>query len=370
MKIVIYSGTFKKDQDGVARTLYELVDSLLDRGFEVSVWSPLISDIEREGLTINKLPSLPLFIYNDYRFSLVFHRIKKDIKKFDPDIIHISTPDYIGYRLMKWGKRHHIPVVSVYHTDFPSYLSYYHLGLFSNIGWRYLKRFYNQSDSVLVPTSELKKRLKEKNINNTWIWGRGIDTDKFKPENRSRSLREGWNVNDEKLITYVGRFVWYKDLDVFIDVYRRFSRSSEKGVKFLLIGSGPIIDELKESMPDAIFTGYLKGDELTRGFASGDIFLFPSTTETFGNVVQEALASGLPAIVSNVGGCQEIVNISNGGEICEAGSGEDFYRACRDLVRNDKKYNRYRDNGIDYSKKVSWMEINSRLIDHYISMTK
>ena len=370
MKVAIYTGTFKRDQDGVARTLYELVDSLLKRGIEVSVWSPSTSPNSREGLTVHRMPSVPLFLYTEYRFSINFHKIKKEISEFKPDIIHISTPDYIGYRLMMWGKRKDIPIIAAYHTDFPSYLSYFHLNLFSGLVWKYLKRFYRKGDSVLVPTAELKKKLSRKDIRNIRIWSRGIDTEKFNPKYRSEELRKKWKAQEKILITYVGRFVWYKDLNVLIDVYKRFKGSNINSVGFLMIGSGPIADDLKKSMPDAIFTGYLKDEKLIRAFSSGDIFLFPSKTETFGNVVQEAIACGLPAIVSNIGGCQEIVKRSRAGKICEAGEGKNFYDSCKKLIDNKELYQTYKTNGIEYSKHVSWDLINQDLIEHYYNMVR
>lgn len=366
MKIALYAGTYVKDKDGAVKTMYQLVASFLKAGHEVMVWSPDASttDGRREKVTI--MPSVPIPLYPDYKLGFYTASTEKQLDAFEPDIVQISTPDIIGNRFLKYARKRGLPVVSIYHTDFPSYLGYYRLGFAENFVWKYLRKFYNVCDALFVPTSEMKTRLESRGIRNVEIWGRGIDRDMFNPARRSSSVREAWQAGEKTVIAYAGRFVWYKDIHVVMDVYDSFSRSGHADdVLFVMIGSGPEEEELRRRMPKAVFPGYLVGTELPEAYASSDLFLFPSTTEAFGNVVLEGFSSGLPAVVSDVGGCQELVQRSGGGFIAEAGNHEQFFNYCMQLIRDRELYSRKRQNGLDYAEKMSWPVINSALIERY-----
>lgn len=370
MKIALYTGTFVRDKDGVARTLFELVNCIKNKGHKVKVWSPDVAqESSDENVDVRKLSSVPVLVYPDYKVGFFGPRTKKELDDFKPDIIHISTPDLVGREFLQYGKRNNIPAVSVYHTDFPSYLKYYQLGALTPPMWGYLRWFYNNSVNTLVPTRAMEKRLISKGINNTFIWSRGIKGDLFSPGKRSEKIRQEWKAEKRKVILYSGRFVWYKDLKTFIKVYEELVGLKDD-VKFVLLGSGPAEKELKESMPEAVFPGYLKDEKLAMSYASGDIFFFPSTTETFGNVVQEALASGLPSVVSNVGGCKEIIKQSNGGLISNAKDPGSFTKNIERLLDDEDLYNSLRENGLEFAKKRSWRYVNEQLLEKYEEISK
>ncbi len=366
MKIALYAGTYVKDKDGAVRTLYQLVASFLQAGHEVAVWSPDVSPHDEHQEKVVVMPSVPIPLYPDYKLGFYSASTEKELDTFSPDLVHISTPDIIGSRFLKYAKKRRLPVVSVYHTDFPSYLGYYRLGFLESVAWNYLRKFYNSCDALFVPTGQMKSRLESRGIENIEIWARGIDRELFNPDRRSDSLRNSWKAADKTVIAYAGRFVWYKDIHIVMDVYDRFKNSelAEK-VLFVMIGSGPEEEELRRRMPDAVFPGYLVGAELPEAYASSDLFLFPSTTEAFGNVVLEGFSSGLPAVVSNVGGCQELVRRSDGGLIAEAGKPEEFYNFCVQLVGNRELYLQKRQNGLEFATKMSWPVINGALIERY-----
>lgn len=365
MRIALYTGTFVKDKDGVARTLYEFVNCIKDEGHEVKVWSPDISEkVNEDKVKVTKLVSIPVLLYPDYKVGFFGARAKMQLDEFAPDIIHVSTPDLVGREFLQYGRRNNIPVVSVYHTDFPSYLSYYNLEPLSPPVWGYLRWFYNQSHYTLVPTETMGKKLKGKGIDNIHIWSRGIKSSRFSPEKRSEKIRDKWGVDGKFTILYSGRFVWYKDLKDFIGVYDRLMNKRDD-VAFVLLGSGPIEKELKEAMPDAVFPGYLTGDDLGIAYASADLFFFPSTTETFGNVVQEALASGTPAVVSDKGGCKDIVNTSGGGLVSRSNDIRSFQKNIEKIIDNKDLYRELRNNGLNYGMKRSWKRINRELLRIY-----
>lgn len=370
LRVAIYAGMYKENSDGAVKTLYELVNSLLEAGIEVGVWGFSITPQERKGLTLTKIISVPLPLYPDYRVTIPNPKLKRQLKKFNPDVLHITVPDLVGMFLMRYARKQGVPVLTSFHTDFPSYLKSYHLGIFYNLAWKISKWFYNKSRMTLAPTEEIIDKLKSKGIKRTKLWSRGIHLDMYSINFRSQSLRAQWGAQDKKVILYSGRFVWYKDLETFIEVYNLFKEHGPGNVLFVLAGDGPIRDELERRMPDAHFPGYLEGEELSRVYASSDILLFPSTTETFGNVVLEALASGLPAVVSDVGGCKEVVGKSLAGLVAKANDPLDFYQKCKQLVEDETLYKKMQKEGLKFAQKRSWKTINNRVIDQYLLLLR
>lgn len=365
MKIAIYLGTFKKNHDGVARATYQLVDSLLAKGHQVLVASPIVTPQRRKNLILFEFPAIPLFFYPEYKFGIPVFRYFRLLNQFNPDIIHIATPDLIGMMTSLFSHVRKIPQVFAHHSDIIAVFRYYSLGfLEKGIRWIY-RTFYNKACATFVPTCKIQQDLLQIGIKRVYIWSRGIDRNQFNPDLRSDSIRNLWDAENRTVILYTGRLVWYKDLDVFVGVYQHFHKHSELNPLFVLAGDGPIKQELEEKMPNAIFLGYVEDLELGRVFASSDLFLFPSTTETFGQVVQEALASGVPSVVSNIGGCQEIIEISKAGIIVPARNTVEFAKACEKLIEDKEFYQKCRENGLKYADSRSWHHINKKLIQKY-----
>ncbi|MBN1196352.1 MAG: glycosyltransferase family 1 protein [Candidatus Aminicenantes bacterium] len=366
MRIAIYSGTFKRNQDGATRTLYELTDTLLRNGIETGIWAYSLTRQSRKHLSLFKVPSIPLILYPDYRISFPLPRLESELDRFAPDVVHITVPDLMGIHFRNYARKRRIPILSSFHTDFVSYLKSYRLGSFSAPAWKYLQWLYNGTDAVLAPTRETANNLRSHNIRNVSIWSRGIHLDRFSPAFRSRELRQSWKAENRVVILFAGRFVWYKDLETFMQVYENFRMHRLLSrVRFVLAGDGPIKETLKKRMPEAVFPGYLSGTELSRVYASSDVFLFPSTTETFGNVIQEALASGLPALVSDQGGCQEIIAASGAGLVCPAGDVEAFSHACRGLINDPDRRADLRNRGLAWVRSRDWDRVNAAVTSAY-----
>ncbi|MCU0798429.1 MAG: glycosyltransferase family 1 protein [Candidatus Thermoplasmatota archaeon] len=365
MRIAIYAATFVPNKDGVAKTLHELVSTISKEGHEMAIWSSDVPEDVAKEHRVNITPSLPVFAYPAYRFGFFRPRNAKELDEFDPDIIHISTPDIAGLGFLRYGRKRKLPVSSVFHTDFPSYMRYYHVGFLKPLLWSYLKHFYNACDIVLAPTKKIEAMLKERGVKRTGLWSRGIHNERYNPSNRSSDFRKKHGIGNEVVYLFSGRFVHYKGLDVLISTYERMMREYGMQIKFLVIGSGPEEHRLKERMPEAVFPGYLTGVDLYEAYASSDIFLFPSTTETFGNVVLEAMASGLPCIVSDKGGCQELVNGSKGGLVSISDDVDSFVENCKRLLNDLTLRYELKNNAIEFSKTRSWDVINCDLLIKY-----
>jgi phosphatidylinositol alpha 1,6-mannosyltransferase len=367
MKIALYSGTYVRDKDGAVKSIYQLVSSFRKNGHNVAVWSPDVSAGDNQnGLPVHRMPSVPIPLYPDYKLGFFNDETRRQLDEFAPDIVHISTPDIVGRAFLLYARKKNIPAASAFHTDFPSYFSYYRLGFAVKHAWKYLTWFYNSCDIVLAPNESVRLKLAGYAIRNIEIWSRGVDKELFDPFRRSEKLRSAWNANGRSVIVYAGRFVLYKDIEVVMRVYDRFMEGEYADrVRFVMIGSGPEEEEMKRRMPEAVFTGYLTGEKLPEAYASGDIFLFPSTTEAFCNVALEALASGLPVVVSDVGGCRDIADRSAAGFVVHQGSVCDFYSKCIELLGDSSRYRELKASGLAYAETQSWSSVNGFVIDRY-----
>ncbi|MCF2139296.1 MAG: glycosyltransferase family 1 protein [Candidatus Lokiarchaeota archaeon] len=365
MHIALYTGMFKRNKDGVARCLHKLVRTFANHGHHVFIASPVLSYIDHPNLSFYKIKSKPLFFYPDYHISLFDFKYIQSILEYKPDIIQISTPDLIGLMLFFFARRYRIPVVFIHHSDIVRVFNYFGLGFLHYIINSILPLIYNKAIITFCPTNFYKRELHQLGVKRVGIWSRGVDHTIFNSDHRDKKLRKKWGAPEKKIILYAGRLVWNKRLDILIKVYQKFQKQNKIDTQFVLVGEGPILSTLVKKMPTAIFTGFLEGEELGTAIASGDLFLFPSDTDTFGQVVQEALSCGLPAIVSNVGGCQEIVHSSRAGMVISNNDVNAYYQACYKTLNDSQLYKKMRQNGIEFTRHRNWDSINLDLLKKY-----
>lgn len=368
MKVAIFTGNYNHIRDGVSLTLNRLVGFLTEQGVEVLVFGPTIDkpEIDHTGEFV-AVPSISLPGRPEYRISRAFpYDVQKRLEAFNPDIVHIATPDYLGYKALKWAIKKGIPVVASYHTHFSSYLKYYKLSFIEPLLWKYLSWFYGKCTHVYVPSESMATLLEEHDFNSELkIWARGIEAGRFSPSFRDYQWRVQNGISDDELIiTFVSRLVWEKNLKLFADVVNKLQRSYPK-LKALIVGDGPAKEGAKELMPDAVFTGFLKGDELAKAYASSDIFFFPSDTETFGNVTLEAMASGLPAVVADATGSRSLVNHGETGYVIPVESSDKFYTFIEKLINDDELRLKMSVSAIEKADEYSWSAVNNHLLSYY-----
>ncbi|MFB6249655.1 MAG: glycosyltransferase family 4 protein [Salinibacter sp.] len=334
-RVALFTGAYNHIADGVSLTLNRLVDHLERQGVEVRVFAPTVDDppIDHAG-TLVSAPSVPLPGRSEYRFTVgITPSMREELEAFNPTLYHIATPDLLGRHALTLARSTDTPVVASYHTHFSSYLKYYHLGLLESTLWSYLRRFYQQCEHVYVPSTAMAEVLEDHGISGGLrLWRRGVDTDRFTPNRRSVDWRQAHGIGDtEVVVAFVSRLVREKGLDVYADVIRRLER---RGVphRSLVVGDGPAREELEERLPNTLFTGFLEGPDLARAYASSDVFLFPSDTETFGNVTLEAMASGLPTIAADAAGSRDLVDPGTTGVLCPPGDRAAFAEATQRLV--------------------------------------
>lgn len=368
MKVAIFTGNYNHIRDGVSLTLNRLVGFLIENGVDVLVFGPTIDKpaIQHIGEFV-AVPSISLPGRPEYRISRAFPKdIQKRLKSFNPDLVHIATPDFLGYKALKWAIKNDKPLVSSYHTHFSSYLKYYKLSSVEPLLWKYLRWFYGKCTHVYVPSKSMVTLLEEQDISSEMkIWARGIESDRFSPSFRDHNWRIQHGVSDDELIiTFVSRLVWEKNPKIFADVVNKLQASYPK-LRALIVGDGPAMEGIKELMPHALFTGFLKGEELAKAYASSDIFFFPSDTETFGNVTLEAMASGLPSVVADATGSRSLVNHGESGFVIPVESSDKFYTFIEQLINDDKLRLKMSASAIEIADKYSWSAVNNHLLSYY-----
>lgn len=366
MKIAFFTDTFTPQVNGVTRTLGRLSEYLDNEGVDYRFFVPEIKD-EPYSNQIFRFTSLPFFLYPECRLALPnFIHIKKELEKFQPDIFHIATPFNMGLTGLAYGNKLNIPMVASYHTHFDRYLEYYDLQFLSKFIWKYMNWFHRSFQKTFVPSQETKKEVEGKGFSNVHIWSRGVDCDKFHPNFSADRIREKYEIKEDFILSYVGRLAPEKDLDILMQVAHALPEEIKEKVHWLIAGEGPLFKELQKEKPmNMTFTGYLKGEPLTELYASSDLFIFPSTTETFGNVVLEANACGTPVIGSRAGGVQEIIKHEHTGILCEPKNVENYVERISHLIRHPFLIEAMGKESRKFALSQSWDSIFSNLLSQY-----
>jgi len=370
-RIALFTGAYNHIADGVSLTLNRLVEHLEKNGSEVLVLAPTSEDppIEHKG-TLAAVPSIAAPGRPEYRLATGFpSHLKRRLKRFRPTLFHIATPDILGFKALRLAHNWGIPVVASFHTHFSSYLKYYNLGGIENILWKYGRWFYKNCSQIYVPSESMIDVLRQQGIENgVRLWPRGVDMDVFSPQNRSIAWRRRFGISDhEVVVSFVSRLVWEKGLDIFADVIENLSR---EGVphRSIIIGEGPARKILEKRLPGTIFAGYRRGEDLSAAYASSDVFLFPSDTETFGNVTLEAMASGIPTVCADAFGSRALVVSGKTGYLAPPGNSESFTKHVRELVRNNDLRTALGQGAFERAQKYTWDAILTRINGYYDEM--
>jgi len=323
MKIDIVTDTFAPDINGVAMTLGRLTDGLRLRGHRVHVIRTGGSAQKNETVAA----SVTLPGYKEVRLGLPeSSKLRRRWLKRRPDAIYVATESLLGRSAVKAARSLGIPVATGFHTNFHEYMDQYHLGGLQPAAMAYLKRFHKYSDCTLAPSPELVERLKAEGFEEVHLLGRGVDTHLFSPGQRCEKLRAGWGAAPSSpVVIVVGRLAAEKNLDLAVAAFAGM-KAAFPDLQCVIVGDGPLREKLAEKNPSIHFTGMLTGGELARHYASADLLLFPSETETFGNVLLEGLASGLVTVSYDYAAAARYVRSGENGFVAEKGNHEEFLR--------------------------------------------
>ena len=368
LKIALFSGNYNYVMDGPVRALNKLVMYLEKRGMNVLVFSPTTrnTNIKHAG-TLISVPSLALPGRNEYRIGLGIHgSVQKKLKEFEADLFHIAVPDYLGYCALRLAKRWGIPAVSSFHTRFETYLKYYNADWAKKYITSYMRYFYNSCEHVYAPCDSMAQELVDNSMgNDVRIWSRGVNRSVFNPSTRSNDWRNSLGICDnDVVIGFVGRLVLEKGLDVLVKTIKVIENISSKH-KVLIVGEGPERFNLEKHLPNAIFTGFLKGNDLARAYASSDIFFNPSQTETFGNVTLEAMASGLPCVCANATGSRSLIVDGENGYLIDPDNIVLYAKALTKIIDNPQKRKLMGRKSYEKSLYYDWDTIFNNMIENY-----
>jgi len=364
LRICIVTETFPPEVNGVTLTLGHLIAGMRQRGHFISVVRPrqTFDRDNRVELPTTVVRGLPLPGYNDLQFGLPAGRLLKSLwNRSRPDAVYIATEGPLGWSAMRAAVRLGIPTLSGFHTNFHSYSRYYRLGWLQSMVLRYLRHLHNHTTGTLVPASDLKRKLDQLGFHNVDVLGRGVDTEKFGPRYRCAELRRSWGLDDRGLaVVYVGRLAAEKNLHLALDAYHAMRREGGK-ISFVLVGDGPLRTSLQREHPDLIFCGMKTGEELARRYASGDIFLFPSETETFGNVTLEAMASRLAVVAYDYAAAREHIIQGETGLLAPLGDAAGFVQNAIRLIGEPELIERLRTGARLKAASISW----ARVVDSF-----
>jgi glycosyltransferase involved in cell wall biosynthesis len=307
MRFAIVTETYPPEVNGVALTVQGLETGLRQRGHAVSLVRPRQATDTGEGLDDTLLvrgARLPR--YPGLKFGLpATRRLLALWKESPPDAIYVATEGPLGWSAVRAARRLGIPVATGFHTRFDEYMRDYGARFLEHTALRWMRRFHNGAQATLVPTRELAGFLQAQGFRHVVRLARAVDAQHFSPSRRDDALRAHWGLQpDDLAVIYVGRIAAEKNLDLSIRAFGAI-RQRHPTAKFVWVGDGPIRERLAQEHPDFIFCGVQRGEALARHFASGDLFLFSSHSETFGNVTLEAMASGVPTVAFNYGAARE-----------------------------------------------------------------
>lgn len=369
LRVALFSGNYNYVTDGAAVALNHLVAHLERQGIESIVFSPTADPpaFEPAG-TLVSVPSIGFPGRSEYRIGLGLPREQRQrLKAFRPTLMHLSAPDLIGYAARGLAQRWKVPLVASFHTRYDTYFRYYHMAWLESSVTRYLRHFYKPCEHVYVPSESTAQVLREQNMaRDVRIWSRGVDDARFNPGRRDLEWRRAQGFGDaEAVVAFVGRLVLEKGIDSFA---RTVAGLRERGVahRVLVVGDGPERARFHDLLPgDAVFTGYLDGDDLARAYASSDLFLNPSVTETFGIVTLESMAAGLPSVCADATGSQSLVTDGETGFLVRPGDDAGYIEAVGRLIADPALRVRLGAAAHLRSRRYTWDAVINALVDQY-----
>ena len=337
LRIAFVTETYPPEVNGVSMTVARVVEGMRARRHQVQLVrprqqaadTPVRTDTYDEVL----VPGLPIPRYPELKMGLPQTRVLRQLwSARRPDLVHIATEGPLGWSALRAARQLGVPVSSDFRTNFHAYAQHYGICLLQRPVLAYLRYFHSRTACTMVPTESLRRELTEQGFRDLSVVARGVDTQRFHPAKRSAVLRQTWGVaDDDPVAICVGRLAPEKNLNDLVAAYHAMCRVQPR-TRLVLVGDGPARQALQAACPQAILAGSRSGDDLSAHYASADLFLFPSLTETFGNVTPEAMASGLPVLAYNYAAAAQLIQSGDNGLLARYGVAEDFTRQAEHLV--------------------------------------
>lgn len=367
MRILVVAESFLPHMNGVTNSVLRVVDHFAASGDDLGIIAPKWPGADKHLRTscgrrvrVRRIASAPMPGYTEVRIATASAAtLRRRIDEFAPDVIHLASPMILGGRAVVAAQKAGVPTVAVYQTDIPGYTARYGMPFLENASWQLLRDVHNRATLNLAPSTATRDQMLEHGIERVHLWRRGVDTSLFSPSLRSARLRARYAEPEEKLVVYVGRLAPEKqvaDLRVLHDM---------PGVRLLIVGDGPERDALRRDMPRARFAGFRSGTDLAAHLASADLFVHPGELETFGQTIQEAMASGLPVIAPRRGGPVDLVTPSRTGWLYTPGMLDELRDRAADLLFDDAKREAFGTAALESVRKRTWPVLSEQLRGYY-----
>ena len=372
LRVAIFSGNYNYVRDGANQALNRLVGYLLRCGVQVRIYSPTTDtpDFPPTGDLVS-VASIPMaFGRGEYRMARgLTLAARRDLARFQPNVVHVSAPDFLGHRAISWARARNIPVVASMHTRFETYLRYYGLAFLEPVLVAILRRFYRRCDAVVAPSETIAQLMRDQRMSyNIGIWARGIDTNIFNPKQRDLDWRRAQGIaDDEPVIGFLGRLVMEKGLDVFCEAIDQL-RARNVRHTVLVIGEGPARDWFEKRLGNGVFVGFQSGQDLGRAVASMDMLFNPSVTEAFGNVTLETMACGIPVVAARATGSDHLVTDGVTGSLVAPGEISGFADALQSYCEDETLRSRSGAAGALASQAYDWDTVNQSVLDQYMRL--
>lgn len=369
MRIALFSEVYWPMVSGVGVTLVRLVEALEARGHVVRVYCPTypLPAGTADRAEAHRSPSVPLFLYPDVQWAFPHQReIDADLARFRPDVVHVVTEFALGRAGIRAAGRLGIPVIASAHTDYQKYAHRYGVPWLIPAGWVYLRWFYSHAARVLSPSRFFERTLNARGVRHTGLWTRGVDTTLFNPARRSLEWRARFGVGPgDLLMTYIGRLAVEKDLRRLLTAWQSLAQRRGRA-QLVLVGQGPLEAEVRQrAIPGVHLAGLLTGAALAEAYASADLFVFPSSTETFGNSLLEAMGSGVAALAVRAGGVLDFAEHGVNAWLAPPHDSAEFASAMFRLMEDGDLRQRLAMGGLETAASRTWGAIYDRLLADY-----
>jgi glycosyltransferase involved in cell wall biosynthesis len=364
MRIVYFTETFLPKIDGIVVTLMHLLEYLEKKGHQSIMFAPK-GDVTTYASTqvVQKL-SVRLPFYPEMRIALPIARVAKEVIEFKPDIIHLVNPTSLGLAGLRVARRFSIPVVASYHTDLPGFARRWRLGFLSGPIYGYYRWIHNRADLNLTPSQFTLEQLEAKGFKRLAVWKGGVDIARFHPSNRSKQWRIKLSDGqpNKPLVVFISRLSREKRGDWLLPIVKEIP-----GIRLAIVGDGPDRERLESVFAGTptVFTGYLRGADLAAAYASGDVFAFTGAEETYGNVVAEAMASGLPVIAPKSGGVVDLVDEGVTGYLYPPEDMQILLKRVKELTGDLEKARKMGKAGQKKAEQYAWEATLDPLLDLY-----
>ncbi|MEM6448201.1 MAG: glycosyltransferase family 1 protein [Cyanobacteria bacterium J06642_2] len=364
MRVVLFTETFLPKIDGIVTRLCRTIEQLTARGNEVLVVAPQGAPRHYAHARVYGVPGVPLPLYPELKLAAPGPAIGRMLRRFQPDIIHIVNPAVLGLGGLYFSQSMKVPLVASYHTHLPKYLQHYGLGFLEGVLWNMLRTAHNYAQLNLCTSSAMMHELSNHGIERVNVWQRGVDTKLFHPSAASTEMRDRLCAGEpgRPLMLYVGRLSAEKEVSRI-----RILLDEMPQARLAIVGDGPEREDLERYFfgRDVVFTGYLQGQNLAAAFASSDLFVFPSRTETLGLVLLEAMAAGCPAIAPRSGGITDVIDSGKSGYLFAPDSDREFVQVAKRMFEDGESRNELRQQARQEAECWDWEAATVQLEDYY-----